>query len=91
MKTRQRQALEQKKNISEEIENIPLNPMNGSEFDKTGSNPSGEEQMPSIEKISIVTLKQDQIKDLMDVILSEKSDYVPCAFDNNKLKKISKI
>ena len=47
--------------------------------------------MPSIEKISIVTLKQDQIKELMDVILSEKSDYVPCAFDNNKLKKISKI
>ena len=44
--------------------------MNGCEFDKTGSNLPGEEEMPSIEKISIVTLNQSQLKDLMEVILS---------------------
>ena len=65
--------------------------MNGSEFEKTALSHSKEEQMLEIEKISIVKANSDQLKELVAMILSEKSDYVPCSFDNYKLKKISKI
>ena len=49
------------------------------------------EELPSVENISIVTLSSEQLKELTSIILSEKTDFVPCTFDNNKLKKISKI
>ena len=65
--------------------------MNGGECDKTAANHSSEEQALDVEKISIVKASSDELKELAAMILSEKSDYVPCSLDNHRLRKISRI
>ena len=46
------------------------------------------DELPNVENVEVITLKPDQIGELAEKILLQKEDYVPCTFDNKKLKRI---